>query len=316
MSDFYNQVSTTTDSTQAKLHICLFSCQTELTQSIIKRVNEDLYKVENLNANQNLLNFLSSNEKHIECIIIVRGSKTDSILKQLCQAQILLPTVIVEAESTVESNGSQEPNRDHSLASQAIYHSAEIRLYPIQIAEINTYINLAINKFLSLAPGAEAASASAIELESTALTLVSQQRRLTEKIKERLGYSGVYYKRQATQFYRNLSSQQQQQLDRQLSQSYRHILIEYFNDSSKINQLIDEFVDRAFFADVSTSQILEMHMELIDDFAYQLKLEGRNDDILLDYRLPLIDILAHLCEMYRRSIPGNDMSLDLLFTVK
>jgi circadian clock protein KaiA len=44
-------------------------------------------------------------------------------------------------------------------------------------------------------------------------------------------------------------------------------------------------------------------MELMDEFSNQLKLEGRSEDVLLDYRLTLIDIIAHLCEMYRRSIP-------------
>jgi circadian clock protein KaiA len=42
----------------------------------------------------------------------------------------------------------------------------------------------------------------------------------------------------------------------------------------------------------------------MDDFATQLKIEGWNEDILLDYRLTLIDVIAHLCEMYRRSIPS------------
>lgn len=59
----------------------------------------------------------------------------------------------------------------------------------------------------------------------------------------------------------------------------------------------------AFFADVPVAQVVEIHMELIDEFAKQLKLEGRSDEILIDYRLTLIDVIAHLCEMYRRSIP-------------
>ena len=44
-------------------------------------------------------------------------------------------------------------------------------------------------------------------------------------------------------------------------------------------------------------------MELMEEFSNQLKLEGRSEDVLLDYRLTLIDIIAHLCEMYRRSVP-------------
>jgi len=46
-------------------------------------------------------------------------------------------------------------------------------------------------------------------------------------------------------------------------------------------------------------------MDLMDQFSQQLKLEGRSDEICLDYRLTLIDIIAHLCEMYRRSVPVN-----------
>jgi circadian clock protein KaiA len=40
----------------------------------------------------------------------------------------------------------------------------------------------------------------------------------------------------------------------------------------------------------------------MEDFSKQLKIEGRSDDILADYRITLIDVIAHLCEMYRRSI--------------
>jgi circadian clock protein KaiA len=57
-------------------------------------------------------------------------------------------------------------------------------------------------------------------------------------------------------------------------------------------------------------------MELIDEFSQQLQIEGRSDEILQDYRLPLIDIIAHLCEIYRRSIPGEDISWELLFGVE
>lgn len=74
-------------------------------------------------------------------------------------------------------------------------------------------------------------------------------------------------------------------------------------NDSRLNQRIDDFVNTIFFADIPVAQIVEIHMELMDDFAKQLKLEGRSEDILLDYRLTLIDTIAHVCEMYRRSIP-------------
>ena len=91
----------------------------------------------------------------------------------------------------------------------------------------------------------------------------------------------------------------------QLKADYRVIILGYFAKDHKINlnQLIDDFVDQAFMADISVAQIVEIHMQLMDGFAKQLKLEGRSEEILLDYRLTLIDVIAHLCEMYRRSIP-------------
>ncbi|MCZ0903581.1 circadian clock protein KaiA, partial [Microcoleus sp. HI-ES] len=85
--------------------------------------------------------------------------------------------------------------------------------------------------------------------------------------------------------------------------SYRDIVLNYFSQDTAVNNQIDEFVNLAFFADVPVTQIVEIHMELMDEFAKQLKLEGRSEEILLDYRLTLIDAIAHMCEMYRRSIP-------------
>ena len=93
---------------------------------------------------------------------------------------------------------------------------------------------------------------------------------------------------------------------------YRHIILDYFSQDSQ-NHQIDQFVNKAFFADLAISQVLEMHMELIDEFSQQLKLEGRSEEILLDYRLTLIDVVAHLGEMYRRSIPKEALPWELFF---
>ena len=88
----------------------------------------------------------------------------------------------------------------------------------------------------------------------------------------------------------------------QLKADYRQILLEYFTNDIIVKKLIDRFSKVVFDAKVPAAQIIEIHMELIDEFSKQLKLEGRNDEVLLDYRLTLIDVLAHLCEAYRTSI--------------
>jgi circadian clock protein KaiA len=132
---------------------------------------------------------------------------------------------------------------------------------------------------------------------------MQQQRRLAEKLKERLGYLGVYYKRNPQLFLRHLSRTEQQKLLANLKLEYRQIVLKYFSQEKNLNQKIDNFVDKAFFADISVSRIVEIHMELMEEFSKQLKLEGRSEDVLLDYRLTLIDVIAHLGEMYRRSLP-------------
>jgi len=48
-------------------------------------------------------------------------------------------------------------------------------------------------------------------------------------------------------------------------------------------------------------------MNLIDSWSKQLVLEGHQSEFLQDYRLALLDVMAHLCEMYRRSIPPEPM---------
>ncbi len=93
-----------------------------------------------------------------------------------------------------------------------------------------------------------------------------------------------------------------QALLQQIKLDYRHILITYFTTDKKLKEKIDKFVNAVFCANIPVPQIIEIHMELIDEFSKQLKLEGRSNEALLDYRLTLIDILAHLCELYRCSL--------------
>ncbi|NJR15884.1 MAG: circadian clock protein KaiA [Calothrix sp. CSU_2_0] len=104
-------------------------------------------------------------------------------------------------------------------------------------------------------------------------------------------------------FFSQMTTADRQALLQQLKLDYSHILINYFTPNAALPEKIDKFINALFCANIPVPQIIEMHMELIDEFSIQLKLEGRNDDTLLDYRLTLIDILAHLCELYRRSIP-------------
>lgn len=100
-----------------------------------------------------------------------------------------------------------------------------------------------------------------------------------------------------------MTKAEQQAFLQEIKSEYRQILIDYFTTDKTLKEKIDKFINGVFYANIPVPQIIEIHMELIDEFSKQLRLEGRGDETLLDYRLTLIDILAHLCELYRRSLP-------------
>jgi circadian clock protein KaiA len=105
-----------------------------------------------------------------------------------------------------------------------------------------------------------------------------------------------------TNTFEAMTQDEQKSLLSQLKSQYVQIIISYFTTDPTVKEKIDKFIKTAFYGNIPVPQILEIHMEVIAEFAKQLKLEGRSDDILLDYRLTLIDILAHLCEVYRSAI--------------
>ncbi|AFZ58745.1 KaiA family protein [Anabaena cylindrica FACHB-243] len=104
------------------------------------------------------------------------------------------------------------------------------------------------------------------------------------------------------QWFQEMSPAEKQEILEKLKSDYRVILINYFTTDKNLKIIIDKFINALFYANIPVPRIIEMHMELIDEFSKQLRLEGRSDETLLDYRLTLIDILANLCEAYRCSV--------------
>lgn len=293
-----------------RLSLCIFAHSESVAQSLKKVLSEERYALNFLYSGQEFLNFIEQNKEQIDCLIFVNRDQDNSLLTKLQTEGILLPLIIIKADNLAVINTEK---------TDYIYHSGEVILMSSKIEDLPSYIDQAITHFLHLAPSCtlieKPTNIEPTKTKDTQTFLMLQQRRLAEKLKERLGYLGVYYKRNPQYFCRNLSEEDRQELIKQLQAEYREIVLNYFAKDEFLNEKLDHFVNRAFFADISVSQILEIHMELMDDFAQQLKLEGRSEEILLDYRLTLIDIIAHLCEMYRRSIPREDLPFELLFRI-
>jgi circadian clock protein KaiA len=180
------------------------------------------------------------------------------------------------------------------------YHEAEVHLPQDQLEQINYSIDAAVSRFLR-----RGLQSNGVAPASGPSPATPESWRLPNRLKGRLGYLGVFYKRDPSLFLRNLPQVEREELLASLERSYRDLLISYFKDPAAANQAIESFVHSAFFCDLPINKVVEIHVDLIDGFWKQLKLEGHKNDFLQDYRLALLDVLAHLCEMYRRSVPPD-----------
>lgn len=271
---------------------------------------------------QPLLQHIHQHHETIDCLMLLSPAdglpEMESVARKLCGWGLLLPTVLVLI--SIDPLSPEQYHRIQSLQdhNRFFYHNATIVKLIAPDILINqlkgqvpehpplnlvAQVDRAIALFLQLSP-----TCGLPEGEEQGLTKIpgrvrQQQQRLAEKLRDRLGYAGVYYHRNPDRFYRRLPQEEQKRMMQRLRGLYQAIILEYFQAPDKANIRIDEFVALAFFGDIGASQLLELHMNLMDDFAKQLKLEGRSEEVLLDYRITLIDVIAHLSEMYRRSIP-------------
>jgi circadian clock protein KaiA len=214
-------------------------------------------------------------------VLLQQGVTPPEALQGLRQQGVLLPAVVVG-----EVNGRVD------------YHEAEVHLPQDQLEQVVYSLDAAVSRFLR--KGLSAQSESGSESASTPLSW-----RLPNRLQGRLGYLGVFYKRDPSLFLRNLPEPDHGELRQSLQRGYRDILISYFKDPAAANQAIESFVHSAFFCDLPVNSVVEIHVDLMDSFWKQLRLEGHKNDFLQDYRLALLDVMAHLCEMYRRSIPPD-----------
>ena len=175
------------------------------------------------------------------------------------------------------------------------YHSEELHLASDQLAQLGYNIDAAISRYLRQARVDGRPDEAASRAVGT----------LSRRLQERLGYLGVFYKRDPARFLGSLPPDERHELLESLQRTYRDLLISYFSDPAAANQALESFVNTAFFIDLPITRTVEIHVDLIDEFWKQLRLEGHKNDFLQDYRLALLDVMAHLCEMYRRSIPPD-----------
>jgi circadian clock protein KaiA len=228
---------------------------------------------------------LERRREEFDALLLEQGAVGPSVYQSLSDLGLVLPAVVIGA-----GTGEVE------------FHDAEVHLPTNQLEQLSYSLDAAVSRFLRRG-GVGAGDVSADQLAPGGET--PDRWKLANRLQGRLGLLGVFYKRDSSRFLRNLSVADRDALLQSLERTYRDLLLSYFRDPSAANQALESFVNTAFFSDLPITKAVEIHMNLIDGFAKQLKLEGNQNDFLQDYRLALLDVMAHLCEMYRRSVPPD-----------
>jgi circadian clock protein KaiA len=242
------------------------------------------YRLEDLGSLPDPVQELIQRRDTFDVVLLQQGSISPQVYDDLRNQGLVLPAVVVG-----------------EVSGRVDYHEAEVHLPEDQLEQITYSVDAAVSRFLRRG----FSGAAGPEGEAGVTPATPEPWRLTNRLQGRLGYLGVFYKRDPSLFLRNLPQPERDELLRSLERSYRDLLISYFKDPAAANQAIESFVHSAFFSDLPVNKVVEIHVDLIDVFWKQLKLEGHKNDFLQDYRLALLDVMAHLCEMYRRSVPPD-----------
>jgi circadian clock protein KaiA len=241
------------------------------------------YRLVRCDANTDPLPELERLRDSCDALLIQQGQLDQQVALALKERGLLLPAVVIGA-----------------VRGKVEYHPDEIHLPPDQLEQLSYSLDAAISR--SLSRGLALVRQKGAQGRDEPMP---ERWRLANRLQARLGLLGVFYKRDPLRFLRNLDPANAEVLLASLQRTYRDLLLNYFKDPAAANQALESFVNTAFFSDLPITKAVEIHMDLIDSFSKQLKLEGHKSDFLQDYRLVLLDVMAHLCEMYRRSIPAD-----------
>ena len=234
-----------------------------------------------------LVGLLEAQREGIDAIVIEQALLNEDIRQSLLDQGLLFPAVVVGG-----------------VTGQVDFHPEEVHLPADQLEQLGYNVDAAISRFLRHGQKEDREDEGQPAREGESLA-GSDAWKLSRRLEERLGYMGVFYKRDPSRFLANLPPKERRELNQSLQRTYRDLLISYFRDPAAANQALESFVNTSFFGDLPITRAVEIHMNMIDEFGNQLRLEGRKNDFLQDYRLALLDVMAHLCEMYRRSIPAD-----------
>ena len=118
---------------------------------------------------------------------------------------------------------------------------------------------------------------------------------------KRLWRTDTSLDKESSKTFDTLSKLQRQQLLDNLKLEYALIVFDCSSSQDSIENKIECFARKAFSVSLPMDKIIEIHIDLIDNLECQLMLEGLSTDYMSDFHLTLINVLAHLGELYRNT---------------
>jgi circadian clock protein KaiA len=202
---------------------------------------------------------LEQRREEFDAVLLEQGALSPEDCRAFVDLGLLMPAVVIVG-----------------VGGQIELHEAEVHLPPDQLEQLSYSLDAAVSRYLREGLAGSESSPAGQSNETP------DRWKLANRLKGRVGFVGVFYKRDPAQFLRNLSQHEREELIHSLERTYRDLLLSYFRDPAAANQALESFVNTAFFSDLPITKTVEIHMNLIDGFSKQ-----------------------HLCEMYRRSIPAD-----------
>ena len=188
------------------LFLCLWVPEPEIVAALTQYLSGEHFQLHFADSLDNFHHFIRNNVDSIDSLIVSKSSDSFQALRELSSVGTLLPAIIIELPQSKEEVLNQGKFK---RSVNYCYHSAEICLNFNQIKKTPKAINQAISQFLYLVPSCSlfdeadplSAKLGRVDAKGTFNFLSSQQKRLSDKLKERLGYLGVYYKTEPSIFF-------------------------------------------------------------------------------------------------------------------
>ncbi len=201
------------------LQVCCLVAKTDVTQTksdLAKFLPEDRYTVTVVSDLESLVSLLKKSKNAQDCLVIFRD--VEAVVEHLGMLNIFMPTILVLEDLYEQS----EP---HEQSESKDFYRASISISSEQLHDLPTIIDQAIATFIKISPQVRHQLYVNIPDTPVSESLSVQQQRLADKLNERLGYLGVYYKRDSRLFFRNLSPEDRQEYIGRLKSNYRSIIL-------------------------------------------------------------------------------------------